>query len=81
MHEFHIRLESNGRIVLPADCRRQLHFKPGEELILRIDDDELRLYSLKHSLRKAQALVRQKVKSKNFVDDFIASRREEADRE
>jgi len=65
MQEFSAKMGENGRIVIPAVCRQQLQLEPGEELILRIENDELHVFSLKHSLRRAQALVKRHTKNKN----------------
>lgn len=38
MNEFRVKMHENGRIVIPAACRHLLHLKPGEELVLRVED-------------------------------------------
>lgn len=39
MHAFRAKLGKDGRIVIPAYCRRILHLQHGEELIIHIHDD------------------------------------------
>ena len=80
MMEFRTRMSENGRIIIPAACRRQLKMEPGEELILTIDNEELRVFSLKHSLEKAKALVRKHAKQKNLVKELKNQRNEGSDR-
>lgn len=58
MQEYKAKISENGRVLIPAVIRHQLHLEPGEELILRIKDDELHLISIKSALKKAQALVK-----------------------
>jgi len=77
MHEFRTKMNENGRIVIPAILRQQLHLKPGEELILQIVDDELRIFSLKHSLQKAQLLVRKHAKNKKLIKELKKLRKED----
>jgi hypothetical protein len=49
------------------------------ELSLRIEDDELRITTLKRNLERAQRLVRKHVKpGTSLVDELIAKRREAA---
>lgn len=66
MSEFRTRIGEDGRVVIPAAYRKELHLEPGEELIIRLDDDELRLISLRHSLKKAQKLVQKYAKNKSL---------------
>lgn len=77
MREFRTKINENGRIVIPALCRRQLHLKPGENLIIRIDNDEMRIYSAKHSLEKAQKLIQKHAKDKNLVKELKLMRRKD----
>lgn len=77
MNEFRIKLGENGRVLIPASCRRQLKLVPGQELIIKIEDEELHLFSLDHSVRKAQQLVKKYAKNQNLVEKLIKSRRED----
>ena len=77
MLEFRTRLGEDGRIVIPAICRKELELKSGEELIVRLEDDELHLISLKHSLKKAQALTRKYAKNKSLVNILKKMRAED----
>ena len=56
--------------------------KPGDEVILRVDDGELRISTLRSRLERARRHVRKYVKpGVSLVDELIAERREEAKRE
>jgi AbrB family looped-hinge helix DNA binding protein len=79
MNEFRAKMGEDGRIVIPAACRRLLHVKPGEELIMHVDKDELHVFSLKHSLKKAQEKVQKYSKGKSLVKQLKTMRKEEAD--
>lgn len=81
MNEFRIKLGSDGRVLIPAPCRRLLHLEPGEELIIRVEDRELHLSSLKDSLKKAQAIVKRLAKEESLVDKLMKMRREEENNE
>lgn len=73
------RVNANGRVVIPASFRKRLGIRVGDELVLRIQDDELRITTLKRNIERAQRLVRKHVKSgKSLVDELIAERREAA---
>lgn len=77
--ETRLRVNENGRVVIPAPFRKALGINIGDEVVLRIEDDELRITTLKHRLARAQRLVRKHVKSgTSLVDELIRERREAA---
>jgi AbrB family looped-hinge helix DNA binding protein len=80
--ETRTRINENGRVVIPASFRKALGIKIGDEVVLRIQDDELRISTLKRRIERAQRLVRKHVKlGTSLVDELIAERREAAKRE
>ncbi len=73
------RVNENGRVVIPASFRKALGINIGDEVVLRMEDDELRITTLKRRVERAQRLVRKHVKrGKSLVDELIAERREAA---
>jgi AbrB family looped-hinge helix DNA binding protein len=81
-NESHTRINENGRIVIPSSFRRALGIKSGDTIVLRVENDELRITTLRQRLAKAQQLVRAHVDSAtSLVDELIAERREAARRE
>jgi AbrB family looped-hinge helix DNA binding protein len=80
--EARARVNENGRVVIPAALRKVLGINIGDEVVLRVEDDELRILTLKRRIERAQRLVRQHVKpGTSLVDELIAERREAAKRE
>ena len=80
--ESHTRINENGRVVIPASFRRALGIQPGDTVVLRIENNELRMTTLRRRLAKAQQLVRKHVtQATSLVDELIAERREAARRE
>jgi AbrB family looped-hinge helix DNA binding protein len=76
------RINENGRVVIPASFRRALGIRSGDTVVLRIENDELRITTLRQRLAKAQLLVNKHVPaSTSLVDELIAERREAARRE
>jgi len=76
------RLTENGRIVIPASYRKALGVKAGDEVILRMEDDELRITTMKRRIERAQERIRRYVKpGVSLADELIAERREAAKRE
>jgi AbrB family looped-hinge helix DNA binding protein len=80
--ESHTRINENGRVVIPASFRKALGLQPGDPVVLRIENNELRITTLRQRLAKAQQLVRKHVPAtRSLVKELIAERREAARRE
>ena len=77
-----LRVNENGRVVIPATFRKALGINPGDEVLLRLEDDELRITTQKKRLERARRLIRKYVKpGESLVDELIADRREAAAKE
>ena len=80
--EARLRINENGRVVIPASFRKALGINPGDEVILTLEEDELRITTMKRRIERAQRHVRKYVKpGVSLVDELIAERREAAKRE
>jgi AbrB family looped-hinge helix DNA binding protein len=77
------RINEQGRIVIPAECRAAAGLKPGDELIVEtVGEGELHIRTRAQALREAQRIVaRYSSGSRDLVAELIAERREEAERE
>ena len=77
-----VRLGPDGRVVIPATFRETLGLKEGDVLFARLENGELNLLTPTAAMRRAQALVRQFVpEGVSLVDELIADRRREVERE
>ena len=77
-----MRVNENGRVVIPATFRKRLGIRIGDEVVFQLEDDELRIITLKRNIERAQRLVRKHVKpGTSLVDELIADRRREVERE
>jgi AbrB family looped-hinge helix DNA binding protein len=82
MNEVRMRVNENGRVVIPATFRAALGIDAGDELVMRIEDKELRITTLKNRIERAQNRIRRYVKpGTRLSDELIAERREAAKRE
>lgn len=73
--ETRMRVNENGRVVIPASFRKALGIGIGDEVVLRIEDGELRITTMKRRIERAQRLVRKHVKpGVSLVDELIAER-------
>lgn len=79
MQEAKVKMGDNGRVVIPAPYRKALGIGPGDEIVLRLSDGELRLMSRATAIKRAQELVRRYIpEERSLVDDLSAERRAEA---
>jgi AbrB family looped-hinge helix DNA binding protein len=73
------RVAEGGRIVIPAEYRQALGLHVGDEVILRLEDGEVRLFTLRQVLKRAQELVRRyNPEGRSLADELIMERRQEA---
>ena len=71
-----------GRVVIPAEFRKSMGLKHGDEIIVSMKDGDIRISTLAQAVRRAQDLVRRYVPDDvSLVDDLIEERRREAARE
>jgi AbrB family looped-hinge helix DNA binding protein len=76
------RINQQGRIVIPAECRAAAGFKPGDELLVDVvGEGELRLRTRRQALKAAQEIVARYSSGRDLVAELIAERRDEAARE
>jgi AbrB family looped-hinge helix DNA binding protein len=82
MLQVRAKLNANGRVVIPAAVRRALDFRPGDELIMRVDDGELRLSTRRQALARARRMIRRYIPDdEDLTQSLIDDRRKEAGRE
>jgi AbrB family looped-hinge helix DNA binding protein len=80
--EARTRLNENGRVVIPSSFRKALGIKVGDEIVLRMEDDELRITTQQRRIQKARQRARRYLKpGTSLVDELLAERREAAKRE
>jgi AbrB family looped-hinge helix DNA binding protein len=79
---YRAKLNDEGRLVIPAACRKQLGLHPGQEVLLQMTRDGVLLttfdQALKHFQDEVTGLVGPGV---SLVGEMIADRRVEAARE
>jgi AbrB family looped-hinge helix DNA binding protein len=82
MEEARSRVNENGRVVIPAAFRKALGIQAGDEIVMRIEDDELRLSTQQRRIRNAQRRAAQYLKpGTSLVGELLAERRRAAKHE
>jgi AbrB family looped-hinge helix DNA binding protein len=73
------RIAAGGRVVIPAQYRRALGLKPGDDVVMALEDGEVRILTADTAVRRAQALVRRYVpQGRDLAEELVRERREEA---
>ena len=76
------KLGAGGRLIVPAAYRKALGVVPGDDLVLILEDEELRVMTIERAIKRAQAVVREYIpEGTRLSDELIADRRREAERE
>jgi AbrB family looped-hinge helix DNA binding protein len=76
MAEIRTKLAEGGRIVIPAEYRQALGLHVGDEVILRLEDGTLRIYTPGQAIRYAQELLRPYLpQGRSLSDELITERR------
>ncbi|MDR7555347.1 MAG: AbrB/MazE/SpoVT family DNA-binding domain-containing protein [Armatimonadota bacterium] len=71
-----------GRLVIPAPYRRLLGLRVGDEVIVRLEEGELRILTPRQALARARELVRRYVApDRSLARELLAERRAESQRE
>ncbi len=77
--ETRVKINPNGRIVIPAPFREALGVESGDEIVLRMENDELRITTQRQRIQKAQRLLGNLVgPERSLSDELIAERRKAA---
>ena len=77
--ETRIQIHKGGRLVVPVKLRKALNIKAGDEVVVRLENDSIRLIPMQQAVNLAQKAVKQYVpKGVSLVDELIKARREEA---
>ena len=83
---YHAKVIAGGKIVIPAELRRELGIKDGDSVVIERDEHgQLILKSYSQVVKEVQAAFRAMRKPgidyRGAIDELIAERRAEADAE
>jgi len=82
MQEYRATFGENGRIIIPAPLRNIMKLTPGEEILLRYDNNSINILTIKQAVKEAQDIVMQYNKDNiSLTDSLKQSRLEEAKNE
>ena len=77
--ETRTQIRKGGRLVVPIKLRKALNLKVGDQIIMRLEKDSIRLIPMQRAVGLAQKAVKQYVpKGVSLADELIKERRKEA---
>lgn len=80
MVEMRAQLGAGGRIVIPAVFRRALGLEVGDEVLLVLDGEEVRLLTVRRAVARVQEAVARYVTGGALAGELLADRRAEVER-
>ena len=76
------KVTQGGRIVIPAEMRKQLGIEIGEDVNLSLEEDSMRISTGKLALKRIRQIAQTVVNNgDSVVDELITERRKEAENE
>lgn len=79
---YRAKLNDEGRLVIPASCRKHLGLQPGQEVLLKLTKEGLLLTTFDQALKQFQDEVAGLAgPGTSLSDEVIADRRAEAAKE
>ena len=80
---YHAKMIKGGKVVIPAELRRELGFKDGDTLVVERVGNSAVFKTYEQVVREVQAEFKAMLgdRGRSMVDELIAERRAEAARE
>ena len=76
-HKARTRVSENGRVVIPASFRKALGIAIGDEVVLELKEDELRITTPQQRIQRARERARKYLpKGVSLSKELLAERRE-----
>lgn len=72
---YHAKIITGGKVVIPADMRRELDVKDGDSIVFEREGDVFVVKSYRQVVREVQAEFKRLVPNPGTVDEFLAERR------
>ena len=80
MKEIRTRITETDKIIIPPEFRQELNLQVGDEVVIRLEDGELRVFTMRQTLKRAQDLVGRYISSdRSLAEELLADRHQERD--
>ncbi|MSO13583.1 AbrB/MazE/SpoVT family DNA-binding domain-containing protein [Rickettsiales endosymbiont of Trichoplax sp. H2] len=81
MQEYRAIFGKNGRLIIPAPLRNKMKLNPGEEILLRYDNNSINILTIKQAVKEAQDIVMQYNKEHISLTDSLSKSRHEDEKD
>lgn len=82
MKTYEVPMQESGRVILPSELRRTLGLQKGDRVLIEADGETIVLTTTRLRRRRAQAMVARHITpADGVVDEYLAEKRAEAERE
>jgi AbrB family transcriptional regulator, stage V sporulation protein T len=78
---YQAKIIKGGKIVIPAELRRELGFKDGDTLVVEKVGNSVVFKTYEQVIREVQARVKSLIKTPFTVDDYLVEKYREAETE
>jgi len=80
MESYAVKLEKSGRILIPAEVRRQLGLVPGEDVLISADSNSVVVRGNRvAAVRRLQEKYADLAPGRSLADELVAERRAAAE--
>jgi AbrB family looped-hinge helix DNA binding protein len=81
MSDIMTKIGEGGRIVIPASYRQALGLNTGDEVVLQLEEREIRILSRRQAIKQVQAAVKRYIpRVRSLSTELLEERREEITR-
>lgn len=78
MIQSHTKVGEGGRLVIPAVFRKAMNIHSGDEVVICLDGQEIRIFRQNAAIAKIQSLVRRQARENNQTDEFLDFRKQDS---
>ncbi len=78
---YQAKLIKGGKIVIPAELRREFGFNEGDTLVLEREGNGVVIKTYEQVIREVQAKIKKLIKNPFTIDDYLAEKYREAETE
>jgi AbrB family looped-hinge helix DNA binding protein len=80
MLQKHAKIREGGRLIIPASYRKALNLHTGDELIMQLEEGEIRIFPQSQAIQRIRTAFRKNITKKiSYTDDFIAFRKKDSE--
>ena len=72
------RIDKSGRVLIPAHYRKALGLGAGDEVVVMLEGDSVRLLTARRALHEARQLLKLSGRGRKLTGELIQERRAEA---